>query len=99
MKSLTQREIILFYLRDNYKENPEQWTRAYELRGKSTKFGFCGHQADRRARELSQDGLIEHRIKDGYAEYKYSMMGLESRMEPIKPMIEAKKESVHVSLV
>ena len=71
MKQLTQKEIILFYLRDNFKENPESWIKAYELRGKSTKYGFTGHQADRRAREMAHDGVIEHRIKDGYAEYRY----------------------------
>lgn len=62
---LTQKEIILKYLRSV----PEQWIKAYELRGKATPFGFTGHQADRRARELAEDGLIEVR-HDKYAEYR-----------------------------
>ncbi len=65
MAKITQREIILRYLRSI----PDQWVKAYDLRGKATPFGFSGHQADRRARELAEEGLIEVQHSK-YAEYR-----------------------------
>lgn len=47
-----------------------QWLHAYELRGRDTQFGFLGHAADRRCRELAKAGEIEHRIANGFAEYR-----------------------------
>lgn len=64
MKS--QKKLITEYL----ESVPNEWVRAYDLRGKATEFGFLGHQADRRARELATDGIVEHRISEGYAEYR-----------------------------
>lgn len=66
MKKLTQPEIILKLLR----EFPEQWFHSYELRGRSTPWGFCGHQADRRAREMAEQGTIEVRHDGKYAMYR-----------------------------
>lgn len=66
MKKLTQPEIILKFLR----ENPNTWYFSYELRGKSTPWGFCGHQADRRARKMAEDNIIEVRHTGKYAQYR-----------------------------
>lgn len=66
MKKLTQREIILKTLRND----PTRWFFSYELRGRQSPFGWIGHQGDRRARELAEDGLI---VRDGegkYAKYR-----------------------------
>lgn len=64
---MTQKQIILSYL----KANPTTWFKSYQLRGANTPFGFAGHQADRRARELAESGAIEVRHDGKYAEYKY----------------------------
>lgn len=63
---MTQKQLIVEYLRSLNGE----WERAYNLRGRDTVFGFLGHQADRRARELAADGEIEHRMNEGFAEYR-----------------------------
>ena len=49
MKRITQKELILKYLRSE-----DRWFNSYELRGKPTQWGFLGHQGDRRARELAR---------------------------------------------
>lgn len=66
---MSQKKLIIEYLQSLH----GAWKRAYELRGAVTPKGFLGHQADRRARELAHAGAIEHRIKDGYAEYRAKM--------------------------
>ena len=76
---MSQKTLICDYLAWKWKNDwqlpreEQGWIRAYELRGKDTPFGFLGHQADRRARELAESGMIEHRIKDKYAEYRYKV--------------------------
>lgn len=62
---MNQKIIIIKYL-----ELVNDWIPAYKLRGRDTSFGWLGHQADRRARELAQEGKIEHRINGKYAEYR-----------------------------
>ncbi len=66
MPKLTQKDIILKFLRSM----PETWFRSYDLRGRNTPFGFAGHQADRRAREMAEDKIIEVRHIGKYAEYR-----------------------------
>lgn len=61
----TQKEFIKEFLR---REN--RWVRSYELRSTPTEHGFMGWQADRRARELAEDGEIERRHNGKYAEYR-----------------------------
>lgn len=61
---MTQREMIIKYL-----ELLGCWIPAYNLRGRKTIYGFLGHQADRRARELAVEGKIEKKLKGKYAYY------------------------------
>lgn len=61
----TQKEILKRYLRQK-----QDWVFAYDLRGRVTDFGFTGHQADRRARELAEDGEILVRQEGKFAQYK-----------------------------
>ena|SRR3990167_4418720 len=71
---MSQKQLIVKYLRsvwEAYDIKEYCWIKAYQLRGKQTQYGFLGHQADRRARELANEGLLERRIKDGYAEYRF----------------------------
>lgn len=63
---MTQHQIIKKYL----ESLGGTWIKAYHLRGLSTPFGFSGHQADRRARELAERGEIDHRVSGKYAEYR-----------------------------
>ncbi len=62
---MTQKQIIISYLRWL-----NDWCPAYDLRGKNTPFGFTGHQADRRARELANEGKILHKIEGKYSYYR-----------------------------
>ncbi len=64
---MTQKKILVERLKDI-----GDWIPAYKLRGVNTPYGFCGHQADRRLRELAAEGKILHRINGKYAEYKYT---------------------------
>ena len=64
-KCMTQKQIIVRYL-----ESCNGWRPAYTLRGLNTPFGFLGHQADRRARELAAEGKLQHKIEGGYAWYR-----------------------------
>lgn len=68
---MSQRSIIINVLR----QYPERWFKAYELRGRPTPDGkdFFGHQGDRRARELAEEGVIEVRHENKYAEYRIKM--------------------------
>lgn len=60
----SQKEIILKYL--NWKQD---WIPSYELVKKDTEWGYLGSSADRRARELYEEGKIDRRIIKKYAEY------------------------------
>lgn len=51
---VSQKEMIKSFLR-----SMNCWVPAYNLRGRKTVFGFLGHQADRRARELAAAGEIQ----------------------------------------
>lgn len=95
---MTQKDLIKKYL----SSLNGQWCKAYDLRGKQTVEGFLGHQADRRARELANSREIEHRINNGYAEYrivvKYPprIVHYPDRIEIIEyiPKAEAKQEAL-----
>lgn len=63
---ITQKQIIHKFLKSIH----PSWSKAYDLRGRNTEFGFCGHQADRRAREMAESGEIEVRHDGKYAEYR-----------------------------
>ncbi len=73
MEKKSQKQIILEVLKDALKNSNEelQWIREYSLRSTNTSFGWLGFQADRRCRELHQEGLIERRLNGKYAEYRY----------------------------
>jgi hypothetical protein len=69
----SQKRTILLYLRDVRMGDWENgWVPAYKLRGKQTDYGFLGHQADRRLRELYNEGKVERRINRGYVEYRWT---------------------------
>jgi hypothetical protein len=82
MTKVTQKEIILKLL----ESQPDTWFRSYEIRGKYTPFGFAGHQADRRARELAEIGAIDVRHKDKYAEYRMKQKEL-PKPQSIRPPV------------
>lgn len=63
---MSQREIIISYL----KSLNGEWVREYNLRAVQTPFGFLGFQADRRCRELAEEGVIERRLSGKYAEMR-----------------------------
>lgn len=63
---MTQKEIVYQHIRSR----GEAWIPAYALRGVSTPWGFTGHSADRRARELAEAGRIERRLRNGLVEYR-----------------------------
>lgn len=65
MEKVTQKEMIV-----NYLNVLGCWIPAYNLRGRKTIFGFLGHQADRRARELAAEGKIQRKTKGKFAYYK-----------------------------
>lgn len=64
---MTQRQLILNTLRTE----PNRWFRSYELNQANTPLGWIGSAGSRRCRELAQEGKIEVRHKDGFAEYKH----------------------------
>ena len=63
---MTQKEIVVEYL----KSLNGEWVREYNLRAVHTPFGFLGFQADRRCRELAQEGIIERRLNGKFAEMR-----------------------------
>lgn len=63
---MTQKNILVAYLRSR----PRDWIPAYQLRSVRTPFGWLGHQADRRARELAEAGLVERKIEGKYSYYR-----------------------------
>jgi hypothetical protein len=62
---LTQKQAIISYLRW-----VNDWIPSYKLRSLETPFGWIGIQGDRRARELAQEGKIDHKIEGKYSYYK-----------------------------
>lgn len=81
MKKPSQKQIILDYLKTikhNAQNEEGQWVREYALRSTNTPFGWLGFQADRRCRELHQNGKIERRLNGKYAEYRYKETELPS---------------------
>lgn len=63
---MTQSNIILNVLR----ENRGEWFESYKLVKLSTKWGFLGTSADRRARELAEEDRIEVRHIGKYVQYR-----------------------------
>ena len=62
----TQKGILLMALEDE-----GGWVEGFRLRGVATPYGFTGHSADRRLRELAEDGRIDSRTNSkGFAEYR-----------------------------
>lgn len=77
---LSQKQIILRHLREI-----NVWVPSFKLRGIPTKFGFIGHQGDRRCRELAHEGKIQHKLIGAYVYYRLAPPMIEvSRSENIK---------------
>jgi len=66
MSKITQKEIILDYLKDA----GAQWTPAYKLRSVNTPYGWIGHQGDRVCRKLAENKTIERCLIGRYAHYR-----------------------------
>ena len=90
---ISQKQIILDHLKaikENSKDDEGQWVREYNLRSTNTPFGWLGFQADRRCRELHQDGQIERRLNGKYAEYRFKEaetfqpIKIETHSEPMR---------------
>jgi hypothetical protein len=64
--ALTQKNIILNVLKE-----ARVWVKSYELQKVNTHYGWLGTQADRAARQLAIEGLIERRRAGKYSEYRY----------------------------
>ena len=85
----SQKQIIIEYLRwkkENAKSEDEEWEREHKLRSTNTHFGWLGFQADRRCRELHNEGILERRLNGKYAEYR-----LREKVIPVV-QIEVSKE-------
>ena len=63
---MSQKKLLVKYLK-----YMNDWIPAYSLRGTNTPFGFLGHQADRRLRELLNEGYLERRLSGKFVEYRY----------------------------
>lgn len=48
-----------------------EWIYGYELHGMTTDYGKLGSSAERRARELHEEGKLERRKFNGKAQYRY----------------------------
>jgi len=74
---MTQKKAIIEYLKFI-----KTWVPAYDLRGVNTQFGFLGHQADRRCRELYNEGKIDRKEnpENGFVYYK--------TLDPVKSQSE-----------
>lgn len=66
MIKLTQSEIILNVL----EENNEEWLPSYKIIKTNTKWGWLGTSADRFARWLAEDNLIERKREGKYVYYR-----------------------------
>ena len=66
MKKLTQKEIILAYLKDL-----NDWQEEYKIRAIHTPFGWIGARGDRNVRELIEDGLVDHDMRGKYRIVKH----------------------------
>ena len=62
---LTQKQILIKYL-----QYVGDFIPAYKLRSVNTPFGWLGFQADRRCRELANEGKIERRLERGFVSYR-----------------------------
>lgn len=67
---MSYKQKIINHLKDNLGIG-DGFVRAYNLEKVQTKWGWIGSSGSRRARELAEEGLIERRVTDGYAEYRY----------------------------
>lgn len=76
---LSQHQIILRYL--SWLDN---WIFEYELVRINTQYGFISHNGDRRVRELHDKGLVDRRIVDGKAQYRYLKEPLKSNLSENK---------------
>ena len=65
MEKLTQSEIILNVLEDN-----GDWIPSYKIIKVNTRWGWLGTSADRFARWLVKDGIIQRKREGKYVYYK-----------------------------
>jgi len=64
MYKLTQSEIILAVLEEN-----KDWTPSYKIIKTNTRWGWLGTSADRFARWLAEDGIIQRKREGKYVYY------------------------------
>lgn len=65
MNPLTQKEILL-----NVLEDAKDFVPSYNLIKTNTKWGWLGTSADRQARELAEEGLLQRKREGKYTYYK-----------------------------
>lgn len=65
MNNLTQKEILL-----NVLEDAKDFVPSYNLIKTNTKWGWLGTSADRQARELAEEGLLQRKREGKYTYYK-----------------------------
>jgi hypothetical protein len=63
---MTQKQIILKILKEN-----NDWVPSYDLVKRATKYGWIGTSGDRRARELTEMGLVERKEEGPYAYFRF----------------------------
>lgn len=70
MAKLTQKEIILRTL-----ERADDWVVSWKIIKASTPYGWLGTSADRVARLLREDGLVESKDVNGYVHFRITEKG------------------------
>lgn len=66
MKKKTQKQILLNLLRSQ----PDKWFPSFEIQSVDTEFGWLGTSADRQARQMAENGLIDREQRGKYAYYR-----------------------------
>ena len=61
----TQKQIVMFTLKE-----AKDWTPSHQLQKIQTKYGWLGTSGDRVARKLAEEGKIERKMINGYANFK-----------------------------
>lgn len=84
MKKLTQSQIILNVLKDR-----NDWVPSYHLIKIETAWGWLGTSADREARRMAEDGIIE-RKRDGKYSYYSLKVGKELTLDEQYELFEPK---------
>jgi len=67
---MTQSEIIINYLNDT-----NDWVASYKIIKVNTNWGWLGTSADRQARELAEQGILQRKRDGKYTYYRIIKQG------------------------